>query len=103
MGYSFRLTARVLLYASPTDRIAHTTAYVTPVMEHWLEREIAKWVHHEGLIRRPITLWRDNLPLSYILLYVSADLFIPVEDVTPICVLFVLGAEAGSCWVTGSS
>ena len=27
----------------PTDRIAHTTAFVTPVMEHWLEREIAQW------------------------------------------------------------
>ena len=30
----------------PTDRIAHTTAFVTPVMEHCLEREIAQWVHH---------------------------------------------------------
>ena len=29
----------------PTDRIAHTTAFVTPVVEHWLEREIAEWVH----------------------------------------------------------
>ena len=29
------------------DRIAHTTAFGTPVME----REIAQWVHHEGLIR----------------------------------------------------
>ena len=28
------------------DRIAHTTAFVTPVVEHWLEREIAQWVHH---------------------------------------------------------
>ena len=28
----------------PTDRIAHTTAFVTPVVEHWLEREIAQWV-----------------------------------------------------------
>ena len=28
----------------PTDSIAHTTAFVTPVEEHWLEREIAKWV-----------------------------------------------------------
>ena len=28
-----------------TDRIAHTTAFVTPVVEHWLEREIAEWVH----------------------------------------------------------
>ena len=25
----------------PTARIAHTTAFVTPVVEHWLEREIA--------------------------------------------------------------
>ena len=29
----------------PTGRIAHTTAFVTPVVEHWLEREIAQWVH----------------------------------------------------------
>ena len=29
----------------PTDRIAHITAFVTPVVEHWLEREIAQWVH----------------------------------------------------------
>ena len=46
IGYSFRLAARVLLYAHPTGRIAHTTAFVTPVVEHWLEREIAEWVHH---------------------------------------------------------
>ena len=26
-------------------RIAHTTAFVTPVVEHWPEREIAQWVH----------------------------------------------------------
>ena len=38
----------------PTDRIIHTTAFVTPVVEHWLEREIAQWVHHKGSIRRPI-------------------------------------------------
>ena len=25
------------------DRITHTTAFVTPVVEHWLEREIATW------------------------------------------------------------
>ena len=30
---------------NPTDRIAHTTAFVTPNVEHWLEREIAQWVH----------------------------------------------------------
>ena len=26
--------------------------FVTPVMEHWLEREIVQWVHHNGSIRR---------------------------------------------------
>ena len=36
----------------PTDRITHTTAFGTPVVEHWLEREIAQ--HREGSIRRPI-------------------------------------------------
>ena len=29
----------------PTDRITHTTAVVTPVVERWLEREIAQWIH----------------------------------------------------------
>ena len=29
----------------PTHKIAHTTVFVTPVEEHWLEREIAQWVH----------------------------------------------------------
>ena len=28
----------------PTDMIAHTTAFVTSIVEHWLEREIAQWV-----------------------------------------------------------
>ena len=36
----------------PTDRITHTTAFV--VEGHWLERELAQWVHHEGSIQRPI-------------------------------------------------
>ena len=30
-------------------------AFVTPLMEHCLEREIAQWVHHERLIQQPIT------------------------------------------------
>ena len=32
----------------PTDRIAHTAAFVTPVAEHWLEREIAGMVIKAG-------------------------------------------------------
>ena len=34
-------------------RIAHNTA---SVVDHWLEREIAQWVHHEGSIRRLVAL-----------------------------------------------
>ena len=52
--------------------IAHTTAFVTPVMEHWLEREIAQWVHpHEGSIWWPIVPWRTLLPRSYISLLLA--------------------------------
>ena len=38
----------------PTGRIAHTTAFVILTVEHWLEREIAQWVHHKGSILQPI-------------------------------------------------
>ena len=44
MGCSYRLAAKVLLYAHHTDMIIHTMAFVTPVVAHWLEREIAQWV-----------------------------------------------------------
>ena len=51
----------------PTDRIAHTTAFVTPVMEHWLEREIAKWVHPmKDRSDDPSHHERTLLPRSYI-------------------------------------
>ena len=49
-GVFFPIIARVLLNAS---------SQITPVVEHWLEREIAEWVHHEGLIRRPIAPYRS--------------------------------------------
>ena len=39
----------------PTDRIAYTSVVVTPFVEHWLEREMAQWVHHEGSIQRPMS------------------------------------------------
>ena len=46
IGYSYRLTTRALLIApSHIQDDTITTAFVTPVVEHWLEREIAQWVH----------------------------------------------------------
>ena len=38
----------------PTDSIAHTTAFVTLVVDHWLEREVAQWIHHEGSTDDPL-------------------------------------------------
>ena len=50
-------------------------AFVTPVMEHWLEREIAQWVHpmkdqsdyHEQTLlpRSYILLRKENKPLAH--------------------------------------
>ena len=45
IGYSFRLTARVLLYAPSHKQDSAYHSLFTPVVEHWLEREIAQWVH----------------------------------------------------------
>ena len=54
----------------PQTGITHTTAFVTPVVEHWMEREIAQWMQlHEGSIWRPIAPWASMLlPWNYILL-----------------------------------
>ena len=41
----FPISSKGFYMRHPTDRIIHTTAFVTPIVEHWLEREIAQWVH----------------------------------------------------------
>ena len=62
----------------PTDRIAHTTAFVTPVVEHWLEREIAHWVHPmKDRSDDPSHHERTLLPRSYISLLLGTDTFFP--------------------------
>ena len=55
--HSFWLAASVLYMPQPTDRIAYTTAYVTPVVEHWMEQEITWFVPHEESIRQHIQSW----------------------------------------------
>ena len=67
IGYSYRLTARVFYMHHPTDRITHTTAFVIPVVEHWLEREITQWVHPmKDRSEDPSHHERTLLPRSYI-------------------------------------
>ena len=60
MGYSLQLAARVLLcpLSHRLDSTYHGF-FFTPVVEHWLEREIAQWFHHEESIRRPIAPWAN--------------------------------------------
>ena len=38
----FPISSKGSFICTITDKIAHTTAFVTPVVEHWLEREIAQ-------------------------------------------------------------
>ena len=69
----------------PTDRITHTTAFVTPVVEHWLEQEkkfnekikvghwqelITKQIHQMGALHLvkiylAVNLNSDNVFLQY--------------------------------------
>ena len=60
----------------PTDRIAHTAAFVTPVVEHWLEREIAQWVHPmKDRSDDPSHHERTLLPRSYISLLTESNVW----------------------------
>ena len=44
-GLLFSINSKGSLYApSHRQNLTHTTAFVTPVVEHWLEREISQWV-----------------------------------------------------------
>ena len=45
MGYSFRLAEGFFYMHPTTDMTAHTKAYVTPEVEHWLERGIELTTH----------------------------------------------------------
>ena len=57
----------------PTDRIAHTTAFVTPVVEHWLEREIAQWVHLMKVISKTFCY---NISSGYLMnIYIGLIMF----------------------------
>ena len=49
-GLLFPISSKFFFIGTIPQRIAYTTAFVTQVMEHWLEQEIAQWVEHEGSI-----------------------------------------------------
>ena len=49
-GLLFPISSKGSYIYYSTDRTAPTTAFATPVVEHWLEQEIA----HEGSVQQPI-------------------------------------------------
>ena len=67
IGYSFRLTARVLLYAPShrQDSTYHGLCYTSRGALAGT-RNSSMGPPHEGLIRRPTAPWANALPLSYI-------------------------------------
>ena len=68
-GLLFPINSRGSFICTIPDRIVqvHTTAFVTPVVEHWLEREIAQWVHPmKDRSDDPSHHERTLLPRSYI-------------------------------------
>ena len=79
IGYSYRLTARVLLYA-PSHRQDNTYNGLCYTSRGALAgtRSSSMGPPHEGSIRRPIAPWANALPLSYVPLRESVwmlDLF----------------------------
>ena len=69
-GLLFPINSKGFFYMHhPTDRITYTMAFVTTVVEHWLEQEIAQWVHPmKDRSDDPLQHERTLLPQSYILL-----------------------------------
>ena len=67
IGYSYRLTARVLLYA-PSDRQDNTYHGLCYTSRGALAgtRNSSMGPSHEGSILRPIAPWANALPLSYV-------------------------------------
>ena len=67
LGYSFRLAARVLLYAPShrQDSTYHGLCYTSRGAQAGT-RNSSMGPPHEGSIRRPIAPWANALPLSYV-------------------------------------
>ena len=80
IGYSYRLTARVLLYAPShrQDNTYHGLCYTSRGALAGTKNS-SMGPPHEGSIRRPIVPWANALPLSYV----------PLLPVTSSCIIFV--------------
>ena len=106
IGYSFQVTARVLLYAPShrKDSTYHGLCYTSCGAMAGM-RNSSMGPPHEGLIRRPIAPWANALPLSYVPLYMVKDhgdsergnLLLPLHG------LFFLISSKGSFFIYATS
>ena len=76
------------------ERKVKTIAYVSPVVEHWLKREIGQWFYREGWIRRLIVPLADALARSYISLLYVVHLPIVAEESSANRCLRILSVSA---------
>ena len=84
------------------DRIAHTTAFGTPVVEHWLEREIAQWVHPmKDRSDDPSHHERTLLPRSYISLLIFLECTISRETLEMFAMIQYFCSAKYSCGCGG--
>ena len=66
-GLLFSINSKGSFICTIQDRITQSTAFVTPVVENWLEQEIAQWVHPmKDRSDDPSHHERTVLPRSYI-------------------------------------
>ena len=66
-----------------TSHRQDNTAFVTPVVEHWLEREIAQWVHSiKDRSADPSHHERTLLPRSYLSLHESVEQYVLTQVTT---------------------
>ena len=79
---SYHMSVRYI--RNSPDRITHTTVFVTPVVEHWLERETAQWVHPmNDRSDDPSHHERTLLPRSY--LHLATREFRGIREYQYIC------------------
>ena len=97
IGYSFRLAARVLLYAPSHRQDITYHGFVTPVVEHWLEREIAQWVH-------PMK-YRSDDPShherTYVCMYVCVSTYVCMYVCMSVCLCCLQARRWCSIWREG--
>ena len=85
IGYSYRLTARVLLYA-PSHRQDNTYHGLCYTSRGTLAgtRNSSMGPPHEGSIRQPIAPWTNALPLSYVPLLTLERFFFQMRSLSEI-------------------